>query len=792
MYWFTSFTLVVAYLSSPLVGAFSQSSSELVERQAASSWLASQGAAGQGAVPSNPGYKVFRNVKDYGAVGDGKTDDSAAINKAIQDGARCGPGCNSSTITPALVFFPSGTYLVKNPIIQWYYTQLIGDASSIPTIKADSSIKAMGVIDSDPYDNNGNSFWVNQNNFYRQVRNFKIDLTSAPDGLAGIHWQVAQATSLQNIEFNMRDKSSKQIGIFMDNGSGGFMADLTFNGGQYGAFFGNQQFTTRNLKFSNCDTAIFMNWNWLWTLKNIQVDATCGVAVNMSVGGPTSQTVGSVLLQDSKISSPIGVVTAYDKTAKASNGTLIIDNVDFTGCGKAVENTDDGSGAANLVGGSVVASWIQGSTYTTGEQANAASNGQAQTQGTLNAASKPKSMLKNSIFAEQSKRQYESGFTVVSVKSSGAKGDGVTDDTVALQAVLDAATPTQVIYFPHGNYLLKNTLKITKSVNIVGEVWPILMADGASFNDQSNPKVVIQVGDENSSNINVQMSDLVISTNGPAQGAILMEWNTKGDGTPGANGLWDVHWRIGGYAGSNLQSDKCSRADAGQPQTVSQNCFGAFLLFHMTEKSSAYLENVWWWVADHELDNKDGNQLNIYNGRGVLIEAADGPTWLYGTASEHSQLYNYAFNKASNIYSGAMQTETAYMHGGANGPLADVAFKPNTKYADPTFSECKATDLTCKMTWGLRITESSNVLVYGAGLYSFFNNYGQKCLSSGGGSDNCQSNMVYIDDCSSDVVLYGLSTKAAVNMVTINGEPAVFGANNPSTFCETVALVEAA
>jgi hypothetical protein len=44
----------------------------------------------------------------------------------------------------------------------------------------------------------------------------------------------------------------------MDNGSGGFMTDLTFNGGKYGAFFGNQQFTTRNLIFNNCQTAIFM------------------------------------------------------------------------------------------------------------------------------------------------------------------------------------------------------------------------------------------------------------------------------------------------------------------------------------------------------------------------------------------------------------------------------------------------------------------------------------------------------------------------------------------------------
>jgi glucan 1,3-beta-glucosidase len=51
-----------------------------------------------------------------------------------------------------------------------------------------------------------NSNWyTNQNNFFRQIRNFHIDTTAMPVGVgAGIHWQVAQATSLQNIVFDMR------------------------------------------------------------------------------------------------------------------------------------------------------------------------------------------------------------------------------------------------------------------------------------------------------------------------------------------------------------------------------------------------------------------------------------------------------------------------------------------------------------------------------------------------------------------------------------------------------------
>ena len=57
------------------------------------------------------------------------------------------------------------------------------------------------------------SRYINQNQFYRQIRNFIFDLTlmnrtntdeaGQPYVPTGIHWQVAQATSLQNLHFQM-------------------------------------------------------------------------------------------------------------------------------------------------------------------------------------------------------------------------------------------------------------------------------------------------------------------------------------------------------------------------------------------------------------------------------------------------------------------------------------------------------------------------------------------------------------------------------------------------------------
>lgn len=96
-------------------------------------------------------------------LGDGTTDDTAAINKAIQDGGRCGElTCESSTIQPAIIYFPSGVYIVSAPIVAMYYSQLIGNPLNRPTIKGSPGFKGSALVDADPYNEFGDNWYVNQ------------------------------------------------------------------------------------------------------------------------------------------------------------------------------------------------------------------------------------------------------------------------------------------------------------------------------------------------------------------------------------------------------------------------------------------------------------------------------------------------------------------------------------------------------------------------------------------------------------------------------------------------------
>ncbi len=57
----------------------------------------------------------------------------------------------------------------------------------------------------------------------------------------------------------------------------------------------------------------------------------------------------------------------------------------------------------------------------------------------------------------------------LNVKTFGAKGNSVANDTAAIQAAINAAPAGSVVYFPVGDYLITNQLSISKSITLQGD-----------------------------------------------------------------------------------------------------------------------------------------------------------------------------------------------------------------------------------------------------------------------------------------------------------------------------------
>lgn len=85
----------------------------------------------------------FVNVRDFGAIGDGVTDDTSAINRAIQQ-------IYKSTVSPTeprarrAIYFPGGTYIVTSPILIPPFAKLVGDGSGSVTIQQINANQMLG------------------------------------------------------------------------------------------------------------------------------------------------------------------------------------------------------------------------------------------------------------------------------------------------------------------------------------------------------------------------------------------------------------------------------------------------------------------------------------------------------------------------------------------------------------------------------------------------------------------------------------------------------------------------
>jgi glucan 1,3-beta-glucosidase len=229
--------------------------------------------------------------------------------------------------------------------------------------------------------------------------------------------------------------------------------------------------------------------------------------------------------------------------------------------------------------------------------------------------------------------------------------------------------------------------------------------------------------------------------------------------------MWDTHIRLGGTAGTNLQQSQCPSSGSGG----TTNCFAAFMGLHITPAASGYFEGTWVWLADHDLDGT--SQISIYSGRGILSESA-GPVWLIGTGAEHHTLYQYSLVGAKNHFMGLIQTESPYYQ---PNPAPPAPFSINSSFKDPSFPSGQTS------SWGLNVQSSTDIIVFGAGLYSFFQNYGQNCLTS----YNCQNQILNVDSTSS-LSVFSLSTVATTYMVSVNAAGTANQNANRNGFASTL------
>ncbi|KAJ5949866.1 Pectin lyase fold/virulence factor [Penicillium verhagenii] len=683
-------------------------------------------------------YPVYRNVMDYGVVNDGSGDQTAKLQKAIDDdgngGTRKGKGV---TRYPAEVYLPGGTYTLGSTLTLTVGTIIVGDPQNPPVIRASPNFQGQFLVMG--YDkNNGNP----ETSFMMLVKNVILDTTAvAPNTrITALQWGVAQGSGLTNVQVHMPTNSKGHTGIDIAAGSTIAVTDVRIVGGATGIINSNQQVNFKNIQFIQCGTAFDAKGGWTVLIQGALFES-CGTGINM-----TSNGLGSLVLLDSTIKNSGPAVRFHDSSHDTGNqnSQLLIQNLEHDGTSPIAVDSD---GRIRLAATPHIDTWLWGSLV----------EGQYE-QGATHKTQRAANLLVNGKFFTKPQPTYTEYGTadVVNVKSVPGfpvKGDGRQDETNSLNAILKQnAENCKITYIPFGVYRVSDTLFVPVGTRIVGEAWAVISGFGDAFKDAKNPRAVVKLGNPGDIGL-IEIQDMRFSVGEILPGAKVLEINAAGQ-QPGDVALWNTNVMVGGTAETSI-SNICTSQDP-------KDCMAAFMVMHLTESSSAYIENFWGWTADHNLDSSSLLTI-VSTGRGILVESTKG-TWLTGTGSEHHWLYDYNFNKAANVFAGLLQSESPYMQGSGEYENAPAPWTADPKFGDPDFTWCGPNDQKCRTSLATNIEGGSNIALYNSAAWAFFDGYWNG-LYNEPCTGKCQTNMMRVSGAPQNLVWYSVGTRQTDVMI---------------------------
>ena len=211
-------------------------------------------------------YQVY-NVKDYGAVGNGSTDDTAEIQAAINAAQAVGGGT---------VFFPPGRYLVSNSLLFYSNIRLLGPAPpSLYNGEAPAVIRTTSGFPASTSVIRASNIGVT--NYAVEIQNLLVQITSVNTGIVGVDWTCVSYGRLINVAVEGPTSNppfpAGSIGFkFWDNAGSSLMCFFNYcqrldvwkveTGFRYISAAGNtayitlQNFTTSNTKYGIWTTSI--------------------------------------------------------------------------------------------------------------------------------------------------------------------------------------------------------------------------------------------------------------------------------------------------------------------------------------------------------------------------------------------------------------------------------------------------------------------------------------------------------------------------------------------------------
>ncbi len=279
--------------------------------------------------------------KALGAKGDGKSDDTDILQRALDIGSgRDKEGAKQFGNMSRVVFLPNGTYrltrslVVKSAVGPWLY----GESRDGVILKLDDGVKDVtAVLRTHPNEKGPTSAdW-----FMRNLRNFTVDVGDNP-GTDGIRYYATNSGILKNVRVIGKGKVGINAG-FLDQSGPNLIQDVEIDGFERGIqsqwVWGG---TLSRVKIKNCRSeGVYVSAN-VAAIEDLTVENT-PVAIVNDLPKDWDHWSGVIALTGGKFSGG-----KADGPAILNKGKLYARNVEVMGFAKAIESSGSNGACEGL------------------------------------------------------------------------------------------------------------------------------------------------------------------------------------------------------------------------------------------------------------------------------------------------------------------------------------------------------------------------------------------------------------------------------------------------------------
>jgi len=565
------------------------------------------------------------------AVGDGVADDTAAIQAGLDSAASRGSG--------SIVYLPAGRYKITQTLIVSPGTRVFGVGPTRPVLVLPDNtpgfqdgVKNMVVYSGrDPGQGNPNMRMnnpvpgivparndvadSNPGSFYSAMANIDFEIGEGNPAATAIRFHAAQHAYLRHMEFNI---GSGFAGIYYVGNEG---VDLHFKGGRYGIVTEKPSpawpYTLMDSTFEGQRSAGIREHEAGLTMLNVEFkDTPVGVEINEGYGDWLyGEDVRFVNVSDA------GVVISNEDNAFTQVTFL---NALATNTPTFARMRDSGK-KVGANGNYKVDEFTHGITLPgLGQWGDYETRFKTQS---LSALPKRRDAVITDLPPVSEWRD---------VRAFGAKGDGETDDTAAIQAAVNA---NKVVYLPSGFYKVSNTLTLRPDSVLLGlhpSTTQIILAEEAEgYQGVGAPKALI----ETAKGGDTILSGIGVYTGGVNPRATAVLWKA------GENSLLQDVKILGGHGTFLPDGTRVHPYDpyhAGDPDPR-KRWDGQYPSFWVTDGGGGTLTNLW--------------TANTFAQAGLYITDTETPGRVLQMSSEHHRRLEIGLDRVKNWSLYGPQTE---------------------------------------------------------------------------------------------------------------------------------------